>query len=241
MVNWESATDRGLRSPIRPRARGGGRQSKLRADKEKTPQPIPETKPAAPRGSTIANKLGRHAPHAWTSIPAPIHAIQVRTPTPPSATTLSNLPASVHTSCPMLPTRPHHGATISHRRRLAPRAGSPSHWAPRLVVLASGPHPSKGKPAFSRSDPTQPQHPPGAGLYSPLLSRTGYGSPPKQNFSSPPYIQEGAKTLGVAHLRCFEGKFYSGSPVVHPAVPIRAIHCNGRHPSFQTARKNSST
>ncbi len=63
MVNWEPTADRGPRSPIRPRARGGGRQTKPRAGREKTPQPTPEAKPAAPRGSPIANKLGRHASH----------------------------------------------------------------------------------------------------------------------------------------------------------------------------------
>ena len=37
--------------------------------------------------------------------------------------------------------------------------------------------------------------------------------------------------MGISHLRCFEGKSYSGRLIVHPAVPVRAIHYNGRHPA----------
>jgi hypothetical protein len=157
MVNWESQADRGPCSSIRSRARGGGRQSKPRVDRDKTPQPAPEVNSAAPRGSPIANKLGRHATHVWTSIPIPHQAVQVRTPSPLPTATFHNMPASSHEARSLLPTRPPYGATVSHRRRLAPRAGSPTYWASRLAVPPSGHDASTGTTALRRSAPKHTQ------------------------------------------------------------------------------------
>jgi len=36
--------------------------------------------------------------------------------------------------------------------------------------------------------------------------------------------------MGISHLRCCEGKSYSGPLIVQPDTPVRAIHYNGRHP-----------
>jgi len=38
--------------------------------------------------------------------------------------------------------------------------------------------------------------------------------------------------LGIAHLRCCEEKSYSGPLTVHPDTFVRAVHCNGCHPSL---------
>jgi hypothetical protein len=100
MVNWEIKADRGDRSPIRARARGGGHQSKPRADREKTPQPTTKPKPADPRGSPIANKLGRHGAQAWTSIPILHPVVHVRTPSPP---TLFAVTTCMHPCKPPVP------------------------------------------------------------------------------------------------------------------------------------------
>ena len=55
---------------------------------------------------------------------------------------------------------------------------------------------------------------------------------PKGILSPFPPLQAGEKALIIAHLRCCDGKSYSGSLVVHPNIPVRALHCNGRHPSL---------
>lgn len=230
MVNWESKADRGPRSPIRSRARGGDRQSKPRSDREKTPQPAPEPKPAAPRGSPIANKLGRHAPQAWTSIPVPQQTVHVRTSPPLSAASLGNMHAPVHAPCPLLPRTPL-GATVPHRRRLASRAGSPTHWAPRLAVPPSGHQTPHGTTAFDRCDPSK--------LHYTSVSASRFAMPygmrpwisPKGALFPFPCIQAGERALGVSPHRCSEGKSYSGPLTVHPNIPVRALHCNGLHPS----------
>ena len=38
--------------------------------------------------------------------------------------------------------------------------------------------------------------------------------------------------MGIAHRRCCEGKSYSGPLIVHPDTRVRAVNCNGRHPSL---------
>ena len=38
--------------------------------------------------------------------------------------------------------------------------------------------------------------------------------------------------MGIAHLRCCEGKSYSCPLIVHPDTSVRAVHCNGRQPSL---------
>jgi hypothetical protein len=38
--------------------------------------------------------------------------------------------------------------------------------------------------------------------------------------------------MGIAHLRCCEGKSYSDPLIVHPDTLVSAVHCNGRHPSL---------
>ncbi len=46
------------------------------------------------------------------------------------------------------------------------------------------------------------------------------------------------KALRISHLRNCEEKPYSGPLVVQPDTPIRAIHCNGRHPSLPEGDHN---
>jgi len=92
--------------PSAPTPEGGGRQSQSRADREKTPQPAPAAKLAAPRGSPIANKLGRHASHAWANIPIPHQAIHVRILSPPHPENLASLPAPPQAPQESPPVRP---------------------------------------------------------------------------------------------------------------------------------------
>ena len=157
MVNWESKADRGGRSPIRARARGGRRHSKPHADREKTPQPTQDPKPAASRGSPIANKLGRHAAQAWINIPIPHHAVHMRTPSPPHLVSLDNLLASMQAARGTSTTIPYFNTNVSHRRRLVPRAGSLAYWIPRLELHPSVHETAKGTSAFRHSDPQAEQ------------------------------------------------------------------------------------
>jgi hypothetical protein len=78
MVIWELKADRGGHSPIRARNRGGGRQTNPPSTKEKNPPPPHDPKPLDHRGSSIARKLARHTSHAWTTLPIPHEAIDVR-------------------------------------------------------------------------------------------------------------------------------------------------------------------
>ena len=98
-------------------------------------QPAPAT--TVPRRSPIANKLERHASHAWTNIPIPHQAIQVRIPSTPHPENPTNLHVPPHATQELSQIRPPYGMVVSHGRRLMPRAGSPAYWVPRLVV-----HPS---------------------------------------------------------------------------------------------------
>jgi hypothetical protein len=184
MVSWASKADRGGRSPIRARARGGGRQSKLRADMEKTPQPTQDPKPAAPRGSPIANKLVRHAAQAWTSIPIPYRAVHVRTSSPPHLVSPDNLPAPMQaardTSLAIL----HYGTTVSHRRWLVPRAGSPSYWFPRLTVHPSVHETTTDPLGFCHSDPQAEQC--SRSTAKPIPLPRGSGSHPTTEGRLPP-------------------------------------------------------
>jgi len=63
---------------------------------------------------------------------------------------------------------------------------------------------------------------------------SGTSSKPPAESWLPPYscIRKGEKFLGIAHLRWCEGKSYSGPLIVHPDTLVRAVHCNGRHPSL---------
>ena len=202
MVNWETQADRGPRSPIRQRARGGGRQSKPRPDRKKTPQPPPEPKPAAPRGSPIANKLGRHSAQTWTSIPVPQQTLQVRSLlSPPTSALATSCPALALATCKLPPTRPHYGATVSHRRRLAPRAGSPANWAPRLAVPPSGHQTPLGPAPNTGSDSLHTLCPQSSAVRPPLPYRNGPLSLPKGTLSPSPPLQAGEKALHIAHLR----------------------------------------
>ena len=38
--------------------------------------------------------------------------------------------------------------------------------------------------------------------------------------------------MEIAQLRYCEGQSYSGPLIVHPDTIVRAVHCNGRHPSL---------
>ena len=158
---WLTGNRKQIGAVDRPSAHaleGGGRQLRPHSDREKTPQPTPVAAPVAPRGSPIANKLGRHASHAWTSIPIPHQAIQVRTPSPPSVEKAPP-PASFPAPPASFQTRPPYGSSVSHRRRLEPRAGSPAYWAPRLAVHPSV-HESPGVTwASCHSDPPAEQGP----------------------------------------------------------------------------------
>ncbi len=185
-----------------PRPRGGGRQSKSRPEREKTPQPTPEAKSAAPRGSSIANKLGRHAAQSWTSIPVPQQAIQVRTLSPsPTTVPPGGSLAPALAPCPALPTRSHFGANVSHRRRLASREGSPAYWAPRLAVPPSGHKTSHGIAAEACNDPSQTHYPPGSAFRDPLPYSKGPHILPKGTPSPLPSIQAGERALCISHLR----------------------------------------
>jgi len=229
----ESGSGRPIPHP-RPRPRGGGgRQSQPRADREKTPQPTQDPKPTSPRGSTIANKLGRHAAQAWTNVPIPHHAVHVRTPLPPSPpVNRNNLHASLQAPREAVPARPPTSTTISQRRRLVPRAGSPAYWAPCLVVHPSVHDTSMGVTASCHSDPKAERCSQSTAKLNPLPS--GIGSEPPAESWLPPYsfIQAREKAPGIAHLRCCEWKSYSGLLIVHPDTPICTVHCNGRHPSL---------
>ena len=44
--------------------------------------------------------------------------------------------------------------------------------------------------------------------------------------------------MGIAHLRCCEGKCYSRPLIVHSDTPVRAVHCNGRHPGLPEGDQN---
>ncbi len=62
----------------------------------------------------------------------------------------------------------------------------------------------------------------------------GAGSHPPAEIRLFPHscIQAGERGLGIANLRCYEGKSYSSPLLAHPDIPIRVIHCNGRPPNL---------
>ena len=197
MVNWESRADRGGRPPNKGRGQRGQRDTKPAPPRVKTPPPAPP----APRGSPIAKRLARSAPHPWTALTVPQRTIQVSPPPCGLPTMLASgrLPCTSHLSV-----RPPRGKAVSHRRPFLPRAGSPAYWAHRLVVPPSGQEFRTGHSltitgpnisTITASGNTLPLRAPCQGLHTPGT---------QEPFSLPPpytHVQEGENTLGIAQLR----------------------------------------
>lgn len=113
------------------------------------------------------------------------------------------------------------------------RAGSPAYWVPRLAA-----HPSVHTTADLTGAPGPHETHANQDSKSPALresARKTSSCSSVEAYSSPPsYIQAGAKALGIAHLRCCEGRSYSGPIRIQPNVTVRALHCNGLHPNPPT-------
>ena len=113
-----------------------------------------------------------------------------------------------------------------------PRAGSPSYWAPRLVVHPSLHEKTTSSTAFCHSDPHAEKCSQITAKPIPQSRGTGSHPPTEGRLSPHSCIQAGERSLEISRLRCCEGKSYSGLSLVQPDIHIRAIHYNGRHPSF---------
>jgi len=122
--------------PNKGRGQRGQRDTKPAPSKEKNPSQEISPAPQAPRGSPIAKRLARCAPHPWTALTVPHRTMQIS----PPPLCMSTMLASACMPCTSyLSLRPPQGKNVSHRRPSVPRAGSPAYGAPRLVVLPSGP------------------------------------------------------------------------------------------------------
>jgi hypothetical protein len=135
MVNRESRADRGGRPRNKGRGHRAQRDTKPALPREKNPPQEAPPAPPAPRGSLIAKRLARSAPHPWTALTVSQRTVQVSPP--PCGMPAMLIPA--RSSCTPHPAfRPPRGKAVSHRRPSSPRAGSPAYWAPRLGVPPSG-------------------------------------------------------------------------------------------------------
>ena len=240
MVNWESSADRGRGR--RPPTRGRGQRSAHYADtkpaplREKTPTREAAPAPApAPRGSPIARKLARHS-SPWTTLTVPQMAVQVRSRPPTFPDLQYPLPAYFTCSRIQSPARPRPGTAISPRGKHVSRAGSPAFWVPCLSAPPSG---CRLKPGLQ---PRQVQltHNVARHMWAQaenfISASHGQSVSNRSADSTLPLVllrtQEGETTLGIAHLHCCSGRSYSGQIQLTADTYVNAIHCNGRHPSF---------
>ena len=49
---------------------------------------------------------------------------------------------------------------------------------------------------------------------------------------------KGETTMGIAHLCACKGRSYSGPIRLTPNITVRAVHCNGLHPSLDLGQQN---
>ena len=161
----------------------------------------------------------------------------MRNPSPPHHVLPDTLHTSLQATRDTPPTRPPCGTTVSHKRRLEPRVGSPTCWAPRLVVQPSVHETTRGAAAFfhnylKRSSARRALRSPSLRLLALVLTHPlKSGSPLSPHYS----IRAGKVHWGFHTL----GKSYSAP--LNPKPPSVRYTVTVDTPVFQRAKERKKS